>query len=147
MKIIFLDIDGVLNNTLAPGVMHWNSTLTECVDNLNFIVDSTDAKIIVISSWVDDIFFENNNEKLARFLYERRLRRGSIIDFRRNGATKEDGITEIVHSNESIESFVIIDDNPDIVQSEFLKSRHFITQSLMGLTKEDVQKVINLLME
>lgn len=145
MKAIFLDIDGVLNNTLAPGVMHWNSTLPHCVENINKIVDSTGAKIFVISSWVDDVFFDGNNLKLEQFLSNRGLKEGSIVGFRRKGISKEEGIFELVTSNIEIDSFIILDDNPEIVKNDFLKSRHIITQSLVGLSEEDVVKSIELL--
>jgi len=144
MKAIFLDIDGVLNDSIAPGVMHWNSTLPVCVNNLNTLIDSIGGKVFLISSWVDDAFFINNNLKLENFLYERGVKKGSIVGFRRTGASKEDGILELVQTNESIESFVIIDDNPTIVTNEYLKSRYFKTQSLVGLTTEDVQKIIKM---
>lgn len=145
MKVIFLDIDGVLNNTITGGVMHWNSTTLDRVALLNKIIDSTGAKLFIISSWVDESFFNNDNEKLKSFLYERGIREGSIEGFRRNGIAKEDGIVEIFSENESIESFIIIDDNATILTNDFLKTRFINTQSLVGLTEEDVNKAIELL--
>jgi hypothetical protein len=50
MKIIFLDIDGVL----IPDFDHekidqqWNQS---CVNNLMYIINKTDAKIVISSSW------------------------------------------------------------------------------------------------
>ncbi len=145
MKAIFLDMDGVMNNCLSPGVMHWNSTLPHCVENLNEIVDNTDAKIFLITSWVDDVFFIGNNEKFLSFLYERGFKEDSIGGFRRAGTTKEEGILELIQNNASIENFIILDDNADIVQNGYLKSRHIKTESLVGLTTEEVQKAIQLL--
>lgn len=147
MKAIFLDIDGVLNDSISPGVMHWNSTLPDCVNNLNEIIDTTGARIFVISSWVDDVFFVGNNEKLAHFLYERGLKRDSISGFRTEGMSKEEGIVELIKNNSEIDEFLIIDDNASIVNNEYLKSRHLKTQSLVGLTKEDVQKALSILNE
>lgn len=147
MKGVFLDIDGVLNDSLAPGVNHWNSTLPNCVNNLNFIIDTTGAKVFVISSWVDDVFFTGNSSKLTEFLYARGLRAGSIAGFRKEGLSKENGIIELIKNNETLVSFVIIDDNPTIVTNEFLKTKYLKTQSLVGLTKEDAQKAITILEE
>jgi len=147
MKALFLDIDGVLNDSISPGVMHWNSTLPTCVNNLNEIIDSVGLKVYVISSWVDDVFFVGNNLKLEKFLYDRGLRENSIVGFRRQGASKEDGIMEIIQANEEIESFIIVDDNPTIITNDYLKSRYFKTQSLVGLTKEDVKKIISMFEE
>lgn len=145
MKGIFLDIDGVLNGMLAPGPMHWSSTLPECIDNLNEIIDSTGAKVFMISSWVDDVYFVGNNPKLEKFLYARGVRDGSIVGFRREGTTKEDGMLELIQSNETLDSFIIIDDNPTVVTNEYLKSRYLQTNSLNGLTNRDVQIAIKML--
>ena len=51
MKIIFLDIDGVLNNHIAHKNYYCGSTI-ECVDNFNSILEyHDDAKIIISSAW------------------------------------------------------------------------------------------------
>ena len=39
MKALFLDIDGVLNNTITGGVMHYNYTTTYIIYLLNKIID------------------------------------------------------------------------------------------------------------
>lgn len=147
MKAIFLDIDGVLNGMLAPGPMHWNSTLPSCIDVLNKIIDATGAKIIVISSWVDDFYFEGNNPKLEKFLYERGVRLGSIIGFRRDGAEKEEYIFESIKTNQDIENFIVIDDNPTKFTNEFIKSRLIQTDSLEGLVDFHIDIAIRMLNE
>ena len=54
MKIIFLDIDGVL----IPDFDHenikqeWNRS---CVNNLMYIISQTNAKIVISSSWRHNI--------------------------------------------------------------------------------------------
>lgn len=51
MKIIFLDIDGVLN-VISQGHDQYGSLFHEhLVDNLKQIIDETGAKIVVSSSW------------------------------------------------------------------------------------------------
>lgn len=45
MKVIFLDVDGVLNYIGSP------SLDDECFRNLQEIVQKTDAKILLISTW------------------------------------------------------------------------------------------------
>lgn len=65
MKIIFLDIDGVLNNEIFyTSVTHPKAETMEeyklqqfdprCVELLNSITDKTEAKIVVSSSWRSD---------------------------------------------------------------------------------------------
>jgi HAD domain in Swiss Army Knife RNA repair proteins len=48
MKIIFLDIDGVLKNRAFP---HGNSADPVCVSLLNQIVEKTNAYFVISSSW------------------------------------------------------------------------------------------------
>ena len=52
MKIIFLDVDGVLNNddtTSTYGVyVGWEK---KCVDRLNYIIRKTNAAVVISSSW------------------------------------------------------------------------------------------------
>ena len=103
MKAIFLDIDGVLNNGISSGVMHSNSTNPVCIEKLNEIITFTQAKVFIISSWVDDFYFIGKNKKLADFLYSRGVLFDSIVGFRKDGLDKEQGIIELVQQNENIE--------------------------------------------
>ena len=51
MKVIFLDIDGVLN-VIPNGYDKWGGIFhTHFVDNLKRIIDVTDAKIVISSTW------------------------------------------------------------------------------------------------
>jgi len=61
LRIIFLDIDGVLNNpgTYAP-TAPWRGELDriirvpiapECMQRLNTLTDATGAKVVISSSW------------------------------------------------------------------------------------------------
>lgn len=147
MRAIFLDIDGVLNGMIAPGPMHPSSTLPECVENINEIIDATGSGVIVISSWVDDFYFVGNNAKLEKFLYDRGVREGSIIGFRAEGATKEESVMKNVQSMQELESFVIIDDNFDVITNPYLRTRHIQPNSLNGIAKLDVELAIKMLQE
>jgi len=53
MKIIFLDVDGVLNHEHSPGWTggHWLVLDTECIWNMNRILRETGAKIVLSSTW------------------------------------------------------------------------------------------------
>jgi len=147
MKALFLDIDGVLNDCIAPGVMHWNSTLPDCVARLNSITERTGAKIYVISSWVDDVFFTVDKINIVTFLESRGVTAGTIIGTRLRGSTKEEGIKQILAENHDIEDFIIIDDNISIVTNEYMKSRQIKTSSLEGLKEHDVEKAVAMLSE
>lgn len=146
MKAIFVDIDGVLNVQLAPGVMNWGGILPRCIDNLNKIIDRTGAGVFIISSWADNRdLFDGDNLELANFLYERGLRKGSIVGFRRDALSKDDGVMELVKSNDLLSDFIIIDDNPTIIKNEYLKTRFIPTNGLDGLTNKEVFKAVEML--
>lgn len=71
MKVIFLDIDGVLN--------YMGSQLIDanCLANLKFIVKETGAKIVLISTWKqfldDNILATLANKDRENFLYYRNI--------------------------------------------------------------------------
>ena len=121
MKIIFLDIDGVLN--------YRDSDIIDdrCLDNLKFILEKTEAKIVLISSWkhfLDDNILDNlkrnNNQKQLEEVLKYRDILGkvfvnelSILDVAPDlGEHRSDEIALWLTQNLDlgIESFVIIDD-------------------------------------
>ena len=74
MKVIFLDIDGVLN--------YMNSSVLDetCVGNLRYIISKTGAKIVLISTWkqfLDDGILSGLSDKDKEdFMYYRNLLNG-----------------------------------------------------------------------
>lgn len=82
MKIIFLDIDGVLNWAGTPDrIGRWTGLCDKRIARFNRIIDAhPDAKIVISSSWRDatmDGAFDGFDE-LVDFLHKRGLR-GDII--------------------------------------------------------------------
>jgi len=132
MKILFLDIDGVLNNVITqteiyhkgvrlPGSINPNELYpefdVECVANLNEVILKTGAKIVISSMW--RTLFENYSY-LADYLHFRGVV-GEIIGITPNhqqpGTYGRGGeIQEWMNENPDIEieSFVIIDDCDDM---------------------------------
>lgn len=134
MRIIFLDIDGVLNNRKSLMRQAELKTLwlmdEDCVDRLNRIVDLTSAEIVISSSWRHGLQLTEIQEVLAKHGFRftarvidhtpRRINNEQII----KQATKGIGlklsmsipraweILEWLHGNqERTESFVILDDD------------------------------------
>lgn len=140
MKIVFLDIDGVLNNCQAIGVFHETSIITFCVEILNFITQETGAKIVIISSWKDDFDFENS---VKPFLYRRGVDAGSIIGCTEKDMMKELGIMKYLAANE-VENFVIIDDSLELEDND-LKAYYVKTNTYTGLIADDIEKVVEIL--
>jgi hypothetical protein len=74
IKIIFLDIDGVLNLCYPKHDKFGRIFHPHFVDNLKMIIDETDAKIVISSTWRAD-----GIERL-RELWKYRNYPGEIID-------------------------------------------------------------------
>lgn len=149
MKIIFLDIDGVLNHeewydkVVTSKVNPINQDLDpSSIGKINRIISLTDAKIVLSSSWRVD-------SNCATMLYKSGLFKDSIIDK-----------TPYIHHDENhmrgfeiqkwldetgykIFSYVIIDDDKDMLDSQM--SNFIQTSRWTGITDEDVDKCIKIL--
>ena len=127
MKVIFLDIDGVLNTKETYDNIYrthgFLSTMEVPIDKfrleyLKTIIDETDAKIVLSSSFRH--FFIKQEDKLVpasikgKKLYDCFLKYGmDIYDVTPiNGYTREEEIKEWLINNEEVEDFIIIDDDP-----------------------------------
>ena len=136
MKVIFLDIDGVLN-------YHGSQIIdATCLSNLKNIVENTNAKIILISTWKqffdEEIFSELSEKDKESFLYHRKLLTDSFeifdivedyfadkdanvvsevslgdlvgMDTDDHDAWRSIEIARWLNKNKGVESFVILDD-------------------------------------
>lgn len=161
-RIIFLDIDGVLNNEhsfnrwqslkdkgfLADGLNVSDCIDPACVNNLNTILYNTDAKIVLSSSWrlFNTVDWVQNHLKSFGFL-------GTIIDATPDLTVKSEKsnivvsqprgkeISQWIQDNEFDGDFVIIDDLEDV--RPFTK-RLVKTDISTGLTETHVDEVLNL---
>lgn len=134
MKIIFLDIDGVLNSRQFIKFCFQNSIDADdridpqTVKLLNKTIDNTGSKVVISSSW--RIPFVNNNfQFLVNRLENLGIRSDTIIGFtpiRNDGRGKE--IQQWLDENKSldIKSIVILDDDNDMFElSSFLVKTSF----------------------
>ena len=155
MKIIFLDIDGVLN------AEHSRSRCGKFIgiDNdkllrLKRIVDETDAKIVLVSTWKENWerlpsrkIYQN---ELADYLDKRFKRVGlAVFDKTLNSLagvyfSRGEGILEYMYCKQ-IEGFVIIDDYQFDYDGCGLTDRYVKTDNRIGITEENVQKAIVIL--
>ena len=139
-KVIFLDIDGVLNNGIAQGVFHESSTKSECIEVLNEITNKTKADLVVISSWKDAHSFLS----VKKILIERGVS-GNIIGCTEKDVKKEQGILNFFKNNYIIDKFVIIDDDLNFVDED-LKYFHVKTETSLGLQKEQINIICEYLL-
>ena len=75
-KIIFLDIDGVLNDCSALSIYAENAIDANMVNNLNLVLEKTGAKIVIISNWSQVL----SRDRLIELLTLKGILKNSIID-------------------------------------------------------------------
>ncbi len=148
-KIIFLDFDGVLNKHDVTSVNDDRAILPECIAEINHILGSTFAQIVIISNWAQ-IF---TLEQLSDRLYKKGLLENSILDSIKvkelnpngnlvNGLEKDKFIIDYINENK-IENYVIIDDNLNSILLD--ESKIVKTDTYVGITKMDTLKAIEIL--
>ena len=162
-KIIFLDIDGVLNTK------EWHSRMTKdtpkdeygyafdpvTVKNLAHIIDKTGADIVISSSWK---FY---GVAKLRKMWEIRNLPGTILDITPNtisdemllNANLEEFQLGVCRGNEikewlsrhkgEVSNYVIIDDFDDMLPEQ--EDHVVLTDTLIGITEFDAEKAIAIL--
>ena len=152
MNVLFLDIDGVLN---------CSESKSEClgytgIDNIRIkrlkrIIEETNAKIILISTWKEqwhkELFNKGLQDELANYL-DRKFKRErlSVLDKTTDiNGSRGKGILQAI-SKYSIKNFIILDDEffdyeelkllPHLIKTEYLNG---------GRTEEITNKAVNLL--
>jgi hypothetical protein len=149
-KILFLDIDGVLNSDedwvetqvlghpYNKGFDHLNRTK---IALLELLIKNTDAKIVLSSTWRKSVSLDTLHRKLVE--------RGSTL--KREvfiGVTEELGFCrgdEIQAYLEefSPETYAIVDDNDDMLETQ---AEHFVqTDGTRGLSLADVRLLSHIL--
>lgn len=152
-NVIFLDIDGVLNSveTMTRNfyaqpekVRESREDRTDCPDaelvaNLNYIIEQTNACIVVSSTWC-----YMGLEKVSECLYNAGVV-GNIIDINRNHPHRIRGyeiIDWLSRYYYMVKNFVILDDDNDMV---FVSSYLVKTDVNTGLTKECAEEAVRIL--
>ena len=147
IKIIFLDIDGVLNSrkSLANFKSLWQLSPNN-ISQLNRILEATNAKIVISSSWR---LCREISSELESYLNNDCGIKGEIIGrtpaiglSRRRGCEIATWLEE--WQGEPIDSFVILDDGSDM---EPFMERLCQTSFEVGLTEQDADKAIKMLNE
>lgn len=154
MKIIFLDIDGVLNNdktnALTPdGFIGIGNSL---LDRLASIVHRTDAKIVLSTSWktewsVNPIERKPDGQYLNKKFKQVKICIMDKIDDRETGVqNRGQAILNYLATRTDVEEWVAIDDDPfDYAEHKEFNNRLVKTSTSLGLTNEDMEKAISIL--
>ena len=146
MKAVFLDIDGVLNSdehtAFIKSFVTYNDNMIEpfddeCLYNLKYIVDETDAKIIITSIW--RLFPEYLNllmNKLEEYGLDK-----NVISLTISNKYK-DKLQEIAVKLKKlgITEYVVLDNDKTLNLN-----RHVITNNATGLTEIDAKQAVKIL--
>jgi hypothetical protein len=156
-KIIFLDIDGVLNNGVDSD-SHYDASYGEyflysprCVSRLNQLIASTGASLVVSSTWRLGLTLEkmtlllNNMGILSPVV-------GMTDDLRNHHCCRGNEVYKWIKDNKDIlkykhyydyKSYVILDDDTDMLLWQ--KDNFVNTDGQIGITDEDVEDAIVIL--
>jgi hypothetical protein len=158
MKIIFLDIDGVLNSERffemnAQGLEFGHSQLDpDAVERLNRLIEETGAKVVISSSW-RHVW---SRDEIVRMLEKRGFKHGDTIigitptlagprgDEVAEWLGTDDERRRIDPDHSDVESYVILDDSDDFHDPE-MRERFVNTTWEIGMTDEDVNQAIYIL--
>lgn len=148
IKVLFLDIDGVLNTDRQ----HWHCQMNgitpvdefgyefdhKAVVNLATILEETDAEIVISSSWK---FL--GLQTLQKMWKDRNLP-STILDITPDGKSKGSEIDEWLMEREAqVIRYAIIDDENDMLTKQ---QKHFVqTNSQFGITCKDAERVITII--
>lgn len=157
MRVIFLDIDGVLNTPLSESRCgEYIGIDDDKVERLADIVKRTNAKIVLVSTWKQ---YWRKEEKLkplqdytAIYLDEKLKKFGlKVIDKTRDKAdgiylSRGRGILEYIDRN-TVKSFVILDDLQFDYDGCDLTDCFIKTNPTIGLTSEQGEKACKILLK
>lgn len=162
MRCIFLDLDGVLNSIETchyyhdlsgggngygglfhpPTVPTYDNVLwgQKLVDNLKKIVDATDAKIVISSTWRMGHPWPTFIDMFKIYYWENAPVIGATpIKHTKRGYE----IQEYLNKHPEVTNYVILDDSTDMLAEQF---DNFVnTDEKVGLTEEDADAAIKIL--
>ena len=146
MRVIFLDVDGVLNSAETRAKIDGLKGVSK--NNLRIlrhIVARTQAKIVLTSAW--NINFDEKlvpTTKAGMYLYRRLWENNLWIYDKVNdyGGNREQAVAEYVKKHNNLTDWVIIDDT-HYGDYEKLNLKHIVyTSPALGLTKASATEAI-----
>jgi len=141
---IFLDVDGVLN-TEADWARKVYSLDPKCVDSFCRLLNSLDEpKVVLSSTWRNGIARDGTTAVHIDDLIKA-LEPASIKSFDKTGVAPDGSRTkEIEHylRRHSEDSYIILDDDPELFEQRENTPHLYLTSSKTGLTDTDVKRIL-----
>lgn len=136
MKVLFLDVDGVLNRLDSPSMFSLGKSKVRRFCNL---VKELDLTVVLSSYWR---LYGPCEEHLIKTLRYRGVKIHSNTEyFRSSNLSKDQRGREIQHwlDNNPVSQYVILDDTWDFLEEQ--RPRVVLCDGEIGLTDEDVEKI------
>jgi len=139
MKVLFLDIDGVLNNdaTTEKSPDGYTGIDDSLVERLAKVIKELELTIVLTSTWKDDWI----NKKPDGLYLDAKMEKHDIQILNRTFDTSESkrgsGIRTYLSQND-IESYVIVDDNDFSDFTDELLDHFVMTNPVTGLSDADI---------
>lgn len=128
MKVLFLDVDGVLNDKLTPVMDGWPLD-SHKVFLIHRLLEATDAKVVLSSAWRHS---ELGVEKIKEALFPHELLDTTSRTSRE--LIRGEVIKEWLMAHPEVERYAILDDDDDMLNSQM--PNFFQTSWEEGLTEE-----------
>ena len=160
MKVLFLDIDGVLNCMYpTPSDDHewidleeWRYGFNpELVAKLRFVIANTNCKIVVSSSWRHHTnYAPYQHDRNWRDVLSEKLRRPREEVFAGETGHDEKGrrgveILQWLSEHPKVDSYCVVDDEIVDIEPYVDKDKIVKTDMKCGLTIEDTRRIIDVL--
>lgn len=152
MKVLFLDIDGVLNSAnyrKQKGADYIFSIVDETkIPLLKKIIDATGAELVLSSSWRKGWYFHQDADTFGGNYFDKLFEKYSLNIYSKTPVlehcqrAKEIRLWLVDYSQKGIESFAIIDDIDFFVNDVDLRQHFVQTSDDFGLTEENVIEAI-----
>ena len=131
MKIVFLDINGVLNTTF------YHNLKPECLNNLKILTEKTGAKVVITSAWRK---YEESLEAIKKTLTEYNI---DVIGSTRVLGSRSAEIVAYLEGLSFSYKYVILDD----MLIEGFPDNLVLVDRMVGLTNKEVLKAISILQD
>ena len=148
MKIIFLDIDGVMNSqtyyrSIKVKSKDWDRFDPIAVKLLKMLLEEFEAKIVITSSWrfgaIDILINELSKTGLKKYLYKD-WKTPQLYGYKRG-----DEIQKWLEKHLEVNNYIIIDDEENILDNQL---RYFIkTNMTFGFNDECYERAKIILSE
>jgi FMN phosphatase YigB (HAD superfamily) len=144
MKIIFLDIDGVLNSTSSAIVYNgYNQLDPVSIGLLKELTVRTGAQIVISSTWR----FRFNREEFIELFSKYGWKKAPIISMTEksvpDGVTRGHEIDEWLTRHKEITEFVILDDSTDFLPEQ--RNNLVLVSNVDGLRFKHMCKALRIL--